>query len=82
MAKFLDLKYGIPSLSTIRKTMALVDPQELEEVCVKIIIKKVKGLTDLLIKNETNEENENEKDIITYDGKVCRGSSRKNTAKG
>jgi len=40
-SKFLDLKFGIPSLSTIKKTMALVDPKELEEVSVKLVIKRI-----------------------------------------
>ena len=40
-SKFLDLKYGIPSISTLRKTMAIVDSEELENVCVNFIIDKI-----------------------------------------
>lgn len=76
-SKFLDLKFGIPSLSTIRKTMCLVDPNELETSCVNLIIRKVNELTDLFIK-----DNNNDKDILAYDGKVCRGSGRDNTVNG
>ncbi len=76
-AKFLDLKYGIPSLSTIRKTMGMVDPKELETICVDIILKKIIKLQNLL-----NIEKTNEKDIISYDGKVCQNSKRYNTQNG
>lgn len=76
-SKFLNLKYGIPSVSTLRKTMALVDPEELEEVCVNFIINKIKQLTELFMSNGNNEDIQ--KDIIAYDGKICRGSKRDNT---
>ena len=79
-SKFLNLEYGIPSVSTIRKTMALVDPEELEEVCVNFVIDKIKQLTELF-KSDENEENP-PKDIIAYDGKVCKGSKRDNTING
>lgn len=76
-SKFLNLEYGIPSLSTIRKTMTLVDPKELETVCVQFIIKKITEYQKIL-----NVKENEEKDIIAYDGKVCRGSKRENTKKG
>jgi len=78
LEKFLDLKYGIPSLSVIKTTMAITDPRELEEVCVKIIIEKIEQLRKLFISDET----EKTKDIISYDGKVCRGSKRNCTKEG
>ena len=40
-SRFLDLKYGIPSISTLRKTMAIVDPEEVENMCVNVIIEKI-----------------------------------------
>ena len=79
-SRFLDLKYGIPSISTLRKTMAIVDPEELENICVNFIIEKINQLTELLISNDNNEVTS--KDIIAYDGKVCRGSKRNNTING
>lgn len=78
LKKFLNLEYGIPSLSTIRKTMAVVDPKELEEVCVSIIIKKIDLLSKILI----SKEEKTKKDVISYDGKVCRGSKRENSSNG
>ena len=81
--RFLDLKYGIPSISTIRKTMAVIDPNELEEICVKIIIKKVTEMIELFESNQSTQiEDFKEKDIISYDGKVCNGSSRKSSKTG
>ena len=87
LSKFLDLEYGIPSISTIRKTMALIDPNELEKICVDFIIKKVEELQTLvstIVENEKQKEQikQEEKDIISYDGKVCRGSKRDNTNNG
>ena len=78
-SKFLDLKYGIPSISTLRKTMAIVDSEELENVCVNFIIDKINQLTDLFIPNNNAIAS---KDIIAYDGKVCRVSKRNNTING
>lgn len=81
--RFLDLQYGIPSISTIRKTMAVIDPNELEEVCVNIIIKKVTEIVALFGDNQKSQTEEiKEKDIISYDGKVCNGSSRKSSKTG
>lgn len=76
-SKFLDLEFGIPSLSTIRKTMALIDPRELEEISVKLIIKKIEEYMSILQIEKTKE-----KDILAYDGKVCRSSKRDNTKNG
>lgn len=82
-SRFLDLKYGIPSLSTIRKTMAIIDPTELEEQCVKIITKKIAEIVQLFQQNEEMQnEKKIEKDIISYDGKVCNSSSRKKSKTG
>ena len=80
-SRFLDLKYGIPSISTIRKTMAIIDPAELEEQCVNIITKKIDEMVQLFQKNEEKQTEKN-KDIISFDGKVCSSSSRKNSKTG
>lgn len=79
-SKFLDLKYGIPSISTLRKTMAIIDPEELETICVNFIIKKIEELTELFMPIE--DEERVTKDILSYDGKVCRSSKRNNTING
>lgn len=79
-SKFLNLEYGIPSVSTLRKTMAVIDPEELEELCVKFIIKKIEELQAIFIPKE--EEEVKEKEVISYDGKTCNGSRRNNTVNG
>ena len=82
-SRFLNLKYGIPSLSTIRRTMAVIDPTELEEQCVKIITKKIEEMVKLFQgKQELLVDEVKEKDIISYDGKVCNSSSRKKSKTG
>ena len=48
LSKFLDLKYGIPSITTIRTTIAITDSKELENICVNYIIEKVQELQELL----------------------------------
>lgn len=60
--------------------MAIVDPEELENVCVNFIIDKINKLTDLFMSNDDNEVVL--KDIMAYDGKVCCGSKRNNTNNG
>ena len=77
LSKFLDLKYGIPSITTIRTTIAITDSKELENICVNYIIQKIKELQEIL-----RIEEKNEKDIMAYDGKICKGSKRENTVKG
>lgn len=47
--------------------MAIVDSEELENVCVNFIIDKINKLTDLFISNDNKEVVS--KDIIAYDGK-------------
>ena len=79
-SKFLDLKYGIPSVSTLRRTMDLIDPEELENICVHFIMDKVEQLSKMLITIKDNKVPS--KDILSYDGKVCRGSKRDNTING
>ena len=68
--KFLDLTYGLPSLSTLKRHIAIIDPEELEQICVNYIIKKIAELQKVL-GIENKKEN---KDIISYDGKKCNGS--------
>lgn len=60
--------------------MAIVDPEELENVCVNFIIDKINKLTDLFMSNDDNEVVL--KDIMAYDGKVCCDSKHNNTNNG
>ena len=38
LSKFLNLENGIPSITTIRTVMSMIEPSQLEQVCVKMII--------------------------------------------
>ena len=61
--KFLDLTYGLPSLSTLKRHISIIDSEELEYICVNYIIKKVSKLQESL----NIEEDKNKKDIIKSD---------------
>lgn len=67
LKKFLKLKNGIPSHDTIQRVISILNPQELYNDCLKYIIKKIDDLT---------RKEENEKDVLSMDGKTSNGSSR------
>lgn len=75
--KILNLEYDLPSVSTLRRNMAMIDSNELEEICVKYIIKKIEKYEEIF-----NIKEAKTKDIISYDGKTCNGSKRINTKNG
>jgi len=64
---FLELKNGIPSHDTIQRVISILNPQELYNDCLKYIIKKIDDLS---------QKEENEKDVLSMDGKTSNGSSR------
>ena len=72
---FLTLEYGIPSLDTIQRVVAIIKPVELYRICVSYFIEK---MNELLQQKEEDEESE--VDVVSLDGKVSKGSSRKKTS--
>ena len=72
---FLKLPYGLPSISTIKRIMAMVDPKDLETICVEFIYEKVSEIEKQL-------HIENKRDIISLDGKEFNGSGRNNSING
>ena len=72
---FLKLPYGLPSISTIKRIMAMVDPKDLETICVEFIYEKVGEI-------ERQLHIENNRDIISLDGKELNGSGRNNSTNG
>ena len=70
---FVDIKYdflkvfkitgGVSSAKTYEKVFAIIKPQELEDICTLFIIKVLK-----IFKSE--------KEILSIDGKIDKGSSR------
>lgn len=73
--KFLKLPYGLPSISTIKRIMAMVNPKDLETICVEFIYEKVGEI-------ERQLHIENNRDIISLDGKELNGSGRNNSTNG
>lgn len=70
------MEFGVPSISTIRRVISIINPNELEILCNDIFFKFIK-------REEKIYEDENLKiiDIYSLDGKVANGSEI-NTAKG
>jgi Transposase len=60
---FLKMTGGVPSAKTYERIFAVIKPEELENICVLFVIKVLK-----IFKSE--------RDIMSIDGKVDRGSSR------
>lgn len=68
---------GIPSVSAIRRVVAVINPRELEEICNEILRKFIKRNT-LIYKDRTIKIN----DIKSMDGKTANSSDRKKSKDG
>lgn len=66
LKKFFELPNGIPSHDTIQRVISLLNPETLYTSCIKFLIEKIDKLT--------NEEFQ--KDVLSMDGKVTKGSGR------
>lgn len=75
LKKYLKLPGGIPSISTMQRIMAIIEPSELEPILVNIILTTLKEYEEIF-------KIEKEKDIISLDGKTCNKSKRESTIKG
>ena len=65
LKKFLKLTGGIPTAKTYERVISLIDSQELNKIFVDFI-KDIQFMNDIYFK-----------DILSFDGKVDKGSSRK-----
>lgn len=65
LKKFLKLTGGIPTAKTYERVISLIDSQELNKIFVDFI-KDIQFMDDIYFK-----------DILSFDGKVDKGSSRK-----
>ena len=65
LKKFLKLTRGIPTAKTYERVISLIDSQELNKIFVDFI-KDIQFMDDIYFK-----------DILSFDGKVDKGSSRK-----
>lgn len=66
LKQYLELPNGIPSHDTIQRVISIINPETLYNDCIKYLIEKIDLIT----------EKNNEKDILSMDGKVSKGSSR------
>ena len=66
LKQYLELPGGIPSHDTIQRVISIINPETLYNDCIKYLIEKMDLITE---KND-------EKDILSMDGKVSIGSSR------
>lgn len=64
LRKFLLLKGGIPSAQTYERVISLLEPNEINKICVEF-------------SNILTEANKRKKEMYHFDGKVEKGSSRK-----
>ena len=65
LRKFLLLTGGIPSAQTYERVISLLDPNEINKICIEF--------SNIIIENHKNK-----KEFYHFDGKVEKGSSRKN----
>jgi predicted transposase YbfD/YdcC len=78
LRKFLTLEHGIPTDDTYRIVMSKVNVQYIYRLITKFMIEK---LTEILNTLGTSKEAEQEKGILSCDGKVSKGSGRTATEK-
>lgn len=78
LKKYLTFADGLPSLSTFKRIISIINPKELEEICNEVFFKFIKSYNnDLLYKNVNIEI----RDINSLDGKTANSSNR-NTRDG
>ena len=69
LIKKLKLDYGVPSISTIRRVVSMINPKELENLCNEIFFKYIEEKDNIY-----NDENLKIVDIYSLDGKTANGS--------
>ena len=72
----LKLENGIPSISTIRRVISIINPKELENLCNQIFFNYIKNKDNIYTSNDLIIT-----DILSLDGKTANGSEI-NTIKG
>lgn len=78
LRKYLELPYGIPTDDTYRIVMGNIDTDHFFHITIQLLLQTVEGIL-----NEAGAlENIHEKGILAVDGKVSRGSGRKEAMDG
>lgn len=78
LKKYLTFADGLPSLSTFKRIISIINPKELEEICNEVFFKFIKSYDNDLLYKDVNIEI---KDINSLDGKTANNSNR-NTRDG
>lgn len=78
LKKYLTFADGLPSLSTFKRVISIINPKELEELCNEVFFKFIKSYDKNLLYKDVNIEI---KDINSLDGKTANSSDR-NTRDG
>lgn len=78
LSQHIRFENGIPSISTIKRVIAFINPKQLEQLCVKTV-------RNFLIDNQKNYYEDNDiivEDINSMDGKTANSSNRKSSKNG
>lgn len=78
LKKYLTFADGLPSLSTFKRIISIINPKELEEICNEVFFKFIKSYNNDLLYKDINIEI---RDINSLDGKTANNSNR-NTRDG
>lgn len=78
LKKYLDFNYELPSISTFKRVIAIIKPNELETLCNEVFFKFLKAHKEKYLFKDVNIEIE---DINSLDGKTANNSKR-NTRDG
>ena len=78
LKKYLTFADGLPSLSTFKRIISIINPKELEEICNEVFFKFIKSYNNDLLYKDVNIEI---RDINSLDGKTANSSNR-NTRDG
>ena len=78
LKKYLTFADGLPSLSTFKRIISIINPKELEEICNEVFFKFIKSYNNDLLYKDVNIEI---RDINSLDGKTANNSNR-NTRDG
>ena len=73
LKKYLTFECGLPSVSTFKRVIAIINPKELEEVCNEVFFRFIKSYKEKILYKDVNIEIE---DINALDGKTANSSAR------
>ena len=78
--KICNFEYGLPSLSTIKRVIGIINPQEIENLCGNILKKFI--INSKKMGNIYEDDDLKVKDVLSMDGKVANSSDRNSSKNG